>query len=265
MKGIIFDIKRFAVHDGPGIRTTVFLKGCPLSCKWCHNPEGINPELVVAPKTVQIEDKVFTEDEAIGCEISSKDLLAEILKEKIFMDESAGGVTFSGGEPLYQHLFLIEMLSLCKREGIHTALDTSGFANWKIVQKVLPFTDLFLYDLKMMDDVLHEEYTGVSNKIILRNLSNILAKGKKLRVRIPMIPGVTLTEQNVKKTIRFLKRQEYPVDGVDLLPYHNIANHKYSRLNMKNAFKDIQSLSKDGLNDTKLLFEAAGFDTKIGG
>jgi pyruvate formate lyase activating enzyme len=265
MAGVIFDIKRFAVHDGPGIRATVFLKGCPLSCKWCHNPEGIDPALGAAPKTVRVGDKTFTESEAAGYEITPQKLLHELRKEQIFMDESGGGVTFSGGEPLRQAAFLAEALDLCKKENMHTAVDTSGFAAWSDMQQVLPLTDLFLYDLKVMNDSAHRRYTGVSNLPILENLIRLLKKGKCARIRIPMIPGVTLTPENIGQAISFLVSLPAPVEGVDLLPYHSTAAHKYSRFGMKNSFEALKSLPKEELLPVKLQFEAAGFNTRIGG
>src|ERR1035437_3769617 len=227
MNGIIFDIKRFAVHDGPGIRTTVFMKGCPLSCQWCHNPESISQEISTVAKSVRLGAKIFTEDEVVGREMTVGEVLCELRKEQIFMDESGGGVTFSGGEPLFQSVFLIEMLSACHAEGMHTTVDTCGYAKWDTLKKVALHTDLFLYDLKVMDPDLHIENTGVSNKLILENLSALLKTGKRVRIRIPLIPEVSFTGKNISETIVFLKRLNSHVEGVDLLPYHNTASHKY--------------------------------------
>ena len=265
MKGIIFDIKRFAVHDGPGIRTTVFFKGCPLSCHWCHNPESIIQEICTVAKSVRLGVKIFTEDEVVGREMTVEEVLSELRKEQIFMEESGGGVTFSGGEPLMQSDFLTEMLSACQAEGMHTTVDTCGYAKWKVLKKVALHTDLFLYDLKVMDTDLHTENTGVSNKIILENLSGLLKTGKKVRIRIPMIPGVSFTENNIRETIVFLKRLKSPVEGVDLLPYHNTALHKYIRFGVENQLKEIKSVNKDELLHVKQQFEEAGFIVKIGG
>ena len=132
--GIIFDIKRFAVHDGPGIRTTVFMKGCPLSCQWCHNPESRSADICTVPKIVHIGDKTVTEDETVGREMTVEEVMTELRKEQIFMEESGGGVTFSGGEPLQQADFLIEMLAACKLEKMHTTVDTTGFSNWETLE-----------------------------------------------------------------------------------------------------------------------------------
>jgi pyruvate formate lyase activating enzyme len=261
--GIIFDIKRFAVHDGPGIRTTVFLKGCPLRCAWCHNPEGISAALCDVPKSVRIGNKIFTEMETVGKEISVENLMRELEKEKIFMDESGGGVTFSGGEPLMQPEFLNEALIACKNAGMHTAVDTSGYARWEILEKAAKWTDLFLYDLKIMDDELHKKYTGVSNKLILENLTHLLELGKKVWIRLPMITGISFTETNINHTIDFL--QKYSIECVHLLPYHNTAFHKYKRFRMNNIFYCTKSVTKSELEKIKVQFESNGFKTKIGG
>ena len=263
--GIIFDIKRFAVHDGPGIRTTVFMKGCPLSCQWCHNPESISVAICTVPKTVRIGDKTFTDDETVGREMTVEEVMKELHKEQVFMEESGGGVTFSGGEPLQQADFLQEMLVACKAERMHITVDTSGFSGWKTLEKVAENTDLFLYDLKLIDDILHKTYTGVSNKLILENLEKLLEMGKKVRIRIPLIPGITFTEENINQTLYYLTGLKFPVEGVDLLPYHNTASHKYERFGMENKFKELKTIRKTDLAETKLRFEKAGFEVQIGG
>jgi pyruvate formate lyase activating enzyme len=263
--GIIFDIKRFAVHDGPGIRTTVFMKGCPLSCQWCHNPESMSAAICTVPKTVRIGDKTFTEDETVGREMAVEEVMKELRKEQVFMEESGGGVTFSGGEPLQQADFLFEMLIACKAERMHTTVDTSGFSSWKTLEKVAENTDLFLYDLKLIDNILHKTYTGVSNKLILENLEKLLEMGKKVRIRIPMIPGMTFTEENINQTLDYLSGLKFPVEGVDLLPYHNTASHKYERFGMENKLDELKAIRKIDLAETKLRFEKTGFEVQIGG
>ena len=265
MTGTIFDIKRFAVHDGPGIRVTAFLKGCPLACKWCHNPESVDPATDTVPKTVRVGNKTFTENETVGYEITPENLMREFRKEQVFMNESGGGVTFSGGEPLLQAGFLAEMLALCKKEKMHTAVDTSGFAVWHTLEAIHPLTDLFLYDLKIMDEALHKYYTGVSNLLILENLAGLLEKGARVRIRIPMIPGITFTHGNIKQTLTFLTGLPFPVEGVDLLPYHNTATHKYKRFQITNPLEEMKSLPKKDLLAVKQQFEAAAFHTRIGG
>jgi glycyl-radical enzyme activating protein family len=263
--GIIFDIKRFSVHDGPGIRTTVFMKGCPLSCRWCHNPESIDPTICSVPKLVRIGEKTFMEYEVVGRGISTEDLMKELQKELVFMQESSGGVTFSGGEPLLQADFLAEALSACQKANMHTTVDTCGYTSWKSLGKVARYTDLFLFDLKLIDRDLHKTYTGVPNKVIQENLLRLLEMGKKVRIRIPLIPGITFTERNVNETIIFLSKLTYPVDGVDLLPYHNTATHKYERLGLGNHFNQTKTINRADLMETKQRFEKAGFDVRIGG
>lgn len=263
--GIIFDIKRFAVHDGPGIRTTVFLKGCPLRCAWCHNPEGISAALCDVPKSVRIGNKIFTEMETVGKEISVENLMRELEKEKIFMDESGGGVTFSGGEPLMQPEFLNEALLACKNAGMHTAVDTSGYARWEIMEKTANLTDLFLYDLKIMDDKKHKQFTSVSNKIIIENLKKLSALGKNIQVRIPCISGITFTDKNISETIDLLRSLAYKPKEVNLLPFHKTASHKYERFGKENPFWEMKSMDKKELEKAKKQFENAGFLVKIGG
>ncbi len=265
MKGIIFDIKRFAVHDGPGIRTTVFMKGCPLECWWCHNPESIDIKPVCVSRSVQLNGKTHTDEEMVGFEITVNQLMSEIEKERVFMEESGGGVTFSGGEPLLQHQFLIDALRRCQSVGIHTTVDTSAFSSWDILSQVADFTDLFLVDLKLMNDASHQKYTRVSNRLILENIQHLLSAGNKVRIRIPVIPSITDGGENIKESIDFLKDLEREIDGVDLLPYHKIAAQKYKRFGLENRMGNSENLNKDQLRAIKEQFEKAGFNVRIGG
>lgn len=265
MKGILFDIKRFAVHDGPGIRTTVFFKGCPLHCLWCHNPESIAKNPGCIQKTVQLNGHKFTDYEMVGYETTSEQLMTELVKEQVFMEESGGGVTFSGGEPLMQDQFLIEMLQLCKNHGMHTTVDTSLFAFWRIIQAMASTTDLFLIDVKMMDDRMHMKYTGVSNQLILQNIEKLAAFNKAYCIRIPMVPGISMTTENIDKTIRFLCQLDQAPLSVDLLPFHRAASEKYKRFQKSNHFADQQTIKKEELYSYKKQLEQAGFSVKIGG
>lgn len=265
MKGIIFDIKRFAVHDGPGIRTTVFFKGCPLRCLWCHNPESIDPNPVCVRTTALLNGHEFTDEKMVGYEISVDELFIELQKEQVFMDESEGGVTFSGGEPLLQSRFLEEMLQQCKKQGIHTAVDTTLFAPWKVVEPVARLADLFLVDLKHMNARVHQEFTGVSNRLILENIRKLSALNVPVRIRIPMIPEISNTTENIAQCIDFLKALPHPVEAVDLLPFHNTAKEKYKRFHLDNHFVDSPSMQKEELFDIRNQFEKAGFEVKIGG
>lgn len=250
-QGIIFNIQRFSVNDGPGIRTTVFLKGCPLSCNWCHNPEGISS------KIQKLNGDVF------GKKISTEEVFSEIERDRVFYDQSGGGVTFSGGEPLAQPGFLSENLDLCKQAGIRSAIDTTGYANLELVKKLSKKTDLFLYDLKFIDASLHIKHTGVSNSEILENLDFLINNGCNVIIRIPLIPGVTFTTQNLNDIISFLNKYENKPE-INLLPYHRIATGKYEKFNMKYKIKG-KELSKENIEETKNLFIAAGYNVKVGG
>ena len=184
MTGVIFDLKKFAVHDGPGIRTTVFFKGCPLKCRWCHNPEGRHPELQAAfrgTRNTGEKSTDTTKDAMIGRTVSVQQLMREIKKDEIFYDQSGGGVTFSGGEPMMQIDFLFEILTACRKEGIATAVDTCGFTSYENFTRILPLVDLFLYDIKLIDDRTHKKYAGQSNRVILENLEK-LSDGEELQV-----------------------------------------------------------------------------------
>lgn len=265
MAGILFDIKRFAVHDGPGIRTTVFLKGCPLKCLWCHNPESIAPQPCTVERVSCIGEQTFRNNEVVGEQKSVEEVMAILEKEWIFMDESGGGVTFSGGEPLFQHEFLAELLTACKKRGIHTAVDTCGFASPEVLLKIAPLTDLFLYDLKMIDSERHQFFTGVPNRVILDNLKELVNRKSKVRIRIPVIPEVNDTEDNISETIALLKSLNGTIEGVDLLPFHATAIGKYKRFEINYNMNKTRKPEASEMNSFKLQFEAAGFEVKIGG
>jgi pyruvate formate lyase activating enzyme len=220
--GRIFSIEEFAVHDGPGIRTTIFLKGCPLRCNWCHNPEGISPE-------PQYMDK-RTGRVLCGQDISSTDLAEMMLKNRAFFEMNEGGITLTGGEPLYQPKFVIDFLK--KVKPVHTAIETSGYASSKVFKEVIEFTDLILFDLKHTDPEIHRKFTGVDNKIILKNFSYLKKSGKKFIVRIPLIPGVNDTEENMKQVLS-LVREARSLIKVELLPYHKTAGAKYEMIGEK--------------------------------
>lgn len=232
-RGIIFDIKRFAVHDGPGIRTTVFFKGCPMRCPWCHNPESWIKE----PQTMEGKDQV-------GYETNIDNIMKEIEKEVIFYDESGGGVTFSGGEPLLQPEFLAGLLDRCHKHSIHTTIDTSGFTSASVFQGLVEKTsaDLFLFDLKIMDDKEHQRITGVSNQPILANLQTLCEKQCRTIIRFPVIPGFTDTNENIEALGHHLRslNQQNPktLKSIHLLPYHRIATGKFRRLGIKNELEN---------------------------
>ena len=222
-EGIIFDIKRYAIHDGPGIRTTIFFKGCPLSCWWCHNPESHS-------LSVEKFRLIDSRTEIVGRRITAGELIDIIKKDMIFFEESGGGVTFGGGEPLMQPEFFTTMLRLCKEEGLHTTLDTSGYASWSILGKTMPLIDLYLYDIKLLDEEQHIKYTGVTNKNIIENLKRLLEAGKQIILRMAIIPGITNSEENLKAFKDLIK--SLPVrPPVEFLNFNILAPEKYHRFN----------------------------------
>jgi pyruvate formate lyase activating enzyme len=261
----LFDIKRFAVHDGPGIRTTVFLKGCPMDCWWCHNPESRKHELEEVSYLRKLGDKEIESKKIYGKVLKVHEIMGEIMKDKIFFEESGGGVTFSGGEPLSQVDGLLALLKACKIHGLHTAIDTCGYAQWQSFEKLLPFTDLFLYDLKLMDAQKHEHFTGVKNDRIIRNLKKLLSKQARVDIRIPVIPGVNDSEEEIWTFLNFLKTLPGKSSKVHLLPYHDIADNKYLKLNLKNRMKGMEKINGTGVEDIRAQFIDAGFEIGIGG
>ena len=268
MKAKIFEIKRFAVHDGDGIRTTVFFKGCPLRCVWCHNPEGISPKTQLAyyenkciscgecvsmcetgAHKITENGHVFYRDLCISCgrcaevclgdalmhygkEVTVEELLLKLFEDKEFYDNSGGGVTLSGGECLIHADFCAELLAELKAKGINTAVDTCGFVSREAIDKVVPFTDTFLYDVKAYNEDVHIRCTGHSNKLILENLNYIDSLGKNIEIRIPYVPG--FNDKEMTKIAEFLAKLKN-VSRVRVLPYHNYAASKYNSLDMKNT------------------------------
>ena len=262
--GIIFDIKRFAVHDGPGIRTTVFFKGCLAHCWWCHNPESQSSEIQTVTKSNTLDHMIFESNEIVGRQISVDELFEEIKKDAIYFDESGGGVTFSGGEPLMQPEFLESILKLCKEANIHITLDTTGYCEPEIIRSIYKYIDLFLYDLKIIDDKMHQKYTGLSNNQILENLKFLQSKKKNIIIRYPVIPAVTDTEDNINRLIEFLQANN-GIHEINILPFHRIANHKYVRFQIENKMNKTKEPSKTEIENIKNRFESAGFTASIGG
>lgn len=266
-KGYIFDLKRFAVHDGPGIRTTLFLKGCPLRCRWCHNPESqkMKPERIAiqgirkcAPVATAPHPGIF------GNRVTVEEIMPEIRKDVAFYDESGGGITFSGGEPLMQPLFLKELLTACRDEEIHTVVDTSGYAPRKIFEEVLEKVNLFLYDLKLIDDSAHRKYVNVSNQLILENLHYLHNAGANILIRVPLIPGITDTEVNLSQIAGFVSMLEN-IKAINLLPYNPIGENKYLRFKNTNHPGHLQTQTEEELTIIKTKFDLLPFEVKIGG
>jgi pyruvate formate lyase activating enzyme len=266
MQGLIFSVKRYSIHDGPGIRVTFFMKGCPLSCWWCHNPEGISPEREEAVRNRRVGEKEFSVNEEVGKYYSVDDILEILEKERIFIQQSNGGVTFSGGEPMMQSEFLLEVLKACRANGYHTAVDTSGYASSESYQSIIPYTDLFLFDIKHLDPSMHLEYTGVSNIGILDNLRMILKSGKDVMVRLPLIPGKNDDKENltaIRELLSSLKCEN--LRKINLLPFHRIGKSKYKRFNLPYRMNDTEQPSPERMRELKEFFEATGIKVKIGG
>jgi pyruvate formate lyase activating enzyme len=298
-KGCVFDIKKFAVDDGPGIRTTVFLKGCPLRCWWCHNPEGqtSTPELMyrqkrcircgecvktcpsqalsLGTKQLSINRKICSlceecakkcSSEAltiVGKETSVEEVIGEIDKDSAFYQESGGGITISGGEPLMQIDFTDAILSECKKRNLHTAVDTCGYASHEAIERIKDKVDLFLYDLKIMDAAKHRRYTGKSNRQILENFKTLAENGNGLLVRFPVIPMINDGKDNVKRIADFIL--SCGVKRICLLPYHRAGIEKYRSLGRGYRLSSTKAPSERKLNSIKKLFESSGLTVKIGG
>lgn len=263
MKGLIFDIKHYAVHDGPGIRQTIFFKGCPLSCWWCHNPESQSPETETYTRQKMLDGRAHQKENTIGYYIEADELFKIIESDTIFFDESGGGVTFSGGEPLMQPDFLKEIAGSCKKAEIHTALDTSGFVEQKTLMEILPLIDLVLFDLKIMDDEMHQKYTGVSNRMILENLSMLNESGKDIHLRFPVIPGITDTHDNINDITGYLQTLDQ-INHIDVLPYHDISRGKYERFGKENKLGAMQA-NPGAVENIREEFEKLGFQVHTGG
>lgn len=262
-EGLLFDVRRYSVHDGPGIRTTVFFKGCPLRCVWCHNPESQKMDIETVAKEKHLDSIIYNLKEPIGYLADMEHIMETIEKDRLFYEESGGGVTFSGGEPLMQPEFLKVLASECKNKGIHTTLDTSGYAPAKNVMELFPFIDLFLFDLKALDDSDHKIFTGSSNKQILQNLS--LLADREVIIRFPVVPGMNDNDDQLLDMMVFLSKIPLKRKEIHLLPYHRIQQSKYKRLCMEYTMHETQEPSKAHLEHIKTLFQSIGFQVQLGG
>lgn len=298
-QGKIFNIQHFSIHDGPGIRTTVFFKGCPLNCWWCHNPESMesrNQLIYREMKCIRCGDCIaacpagalsFDEQgvvrsdalctlcgrcaevcpteamEMVGKGATVEEIMKEIEKDQVFYQESGGGVTFSGGEPLLQPSFLKSLLAACKSKGLHTAVDTSGYAAWETIESILDLVDLFLYDIKHLDEEKHKKYTGVSNRIILENLKKLALVHSHIWIRVPVIPGINDDDDHIREIGAFVRSLN--VENLFLLPYHNIAAHKYSRLGKPYLLDQLQPVPEEKMEELRQKLIPYGIKVKIGG
>jgi pyruvate formate lyase activating enzyme len=299
--GRVFDIKRYSIHDGPGIRTTVFLKGCSLCCLWCHNPESVDPgpELMhwpsrctrcyacikACPKAAITKDAagavvidrkacdlcgkcaeacLYDAMQMVGREMSVEDVLAEVEKDKIFYDQSGGGVTLSGGDPFVQSAFAEALLDGCRSRGIPAAVDTAGFSRNGVLDRVASKADLILYDLKCMDDARHKELTGVSNVPIIENLKRLSAGRTEVWVRIPLVSGVNDDDDNIRRTIEFLSSLK-TVRQVGILPYHSGGLEKARRIGQESHFRKFETPSEERIASVEAAFREAGFEVRRGG
>ena len=265
VSGYIFDIKKFAVHDGPGIRTTVFLKGCPAQCWWCHNPESQEMKPQDFTRTHNLDGFVFKDKEQAGRWITVDDVMIEILKERLFMDQSAGGITFSGGEPFLQPDFLAALIRRSKQENIHVAVDTTGYVHSAVMKKLMGDIDLFLYDLKIMDSKIHTRYTGVPNELILKNLKYLISQKKRIRIRFPVIPGITDESKNIDQIHSYLATIAPHIERLDLLAFHKIALEKYHRFGLEFKMAQTKEPSEEYMVDIQRRFQSLDIPMSIGG
>lgn len=299
--GLIFDIKKYAINDGPGIRLTVFFKGCNLSCEWCHNPESMSPKVqkmynaskcIGAVKCIEhcpndalklTSEGIVTDYnscnlcgkcaavcptkafELLGNNITISDLMKEIDNEAVFFDQSGGGVTFSGGEPLMHSTYLLEALKECGKRFYHRVVDTTAFSSQDVLLEVAKHTELFLIDLKMMDSKKHKEFTGVSNEKILSNIIELAKTNCEIIFRIPLMKNVNSSEINIRETADFVKSLEGNRNQINLLPYHSIAENKHVKLGNKSNFIKFESPNEKEIEAIIDTFNSYGITATVGG
>lgn len=287
--GTIFNIQRFSIHDGPGIRTTVFLKGCPLRCFWCHNPEGLHKPVEIqfygsrcigcgecvracvhGAQVLDENGRIYHRERCVVCgecvetcfaeglqlvgrEVSVEQVVTEVLLDRAFYANSDGGVTLSGGEPLLQPEFSLALLAACQTAGVHTALETTTYCAWETLERTLSLTDLYLVDIKHMDPGKHQAVTGVPNRRILANIRRLAATGKPIIFRVPVVPDVNDTPEEIAEIARFVcelsasRAEGFNGLSLELLPFHRLAGEKYTSLGIEYRAAHLEPLSKDRL------------------
>ncbi len=265
--GTIFDLRRFCIHDGPGIRTTVFFQGCPLDCWWCHNPEGRSTSAEtfplgraggIATTSNQLSQSTF------GRMVTVSEVIHEVMRDEPFYDQSRGGVTFSGGEPMAQIEFLDDLLDACTGVGLHCTIDTCGYTSFVDFERIRDRVDLFLFDLKLIDPAAHKYYTGVSNEIILANLAALAKLGCNIDVRLPLIPDITDTMENLEAVAAFL-RPLCSIRRISLLPYNKLGEDKVERLHLLRRRLGLEPQSPEMLERLAAIFRDYGYEVRIGG
>lgn len=256
VRGRIFDIQKFSVHDGPGIRTIVFLKGCALRCRWCCNPESQSYEIQ--------EMNTTTGTKTVGRDVTVGEIIGEVLKDRAYYRRSGGGITLSGGETLLQEDFAYALFAAAKENGLTTAIESTGFAPYKTIEKLLPVIDVFLMDIKHINSQKHKQYTTQSNELILENAYRIAQNAKKLIIRVPVIPTFNDTEDEIEQIALFVKALPN-VNEIHLLPYHRLGEDKYSYLGRKYTLSGIETISKEKMETFKLICENCGLKCQIGG
>lgn len=299
VKGIVSDIQRYCIHDGPGIRTVVFLKGCPLNCIWCSNPESkdFKPDLyythtkcirclrcvAVCPANC-IKEKISSVsiDRAIctrcfeciklcpsraliqkGSTYTVDEIVDEVMRDEPFFKSSKGGITLSGGEVLGQYKFAVHILKTLKQKNIHTAIETSGYSQWKYLKLLSKYSDLILYDIKHFDNDIHKRYTGVSNELIIKNLDRLIECGENIVVRIPLIPGFNMDDKSIEGIIKILK--ELKVSKIDILLFHQLGSAKYASLGLEYSLANLSSIKEEDISEIRKKFEMNSFEITVGG
>lgn len=255
-KGRIFDIQKFSIHDGPGIRTIVFLKGCVLKCQWCCNPESQNYGI----ETMIVQGK----QKKIGRDVTVGEVMEEVKQDLPYYRRSGGGVTLSGGEALCQPVFAVELLKACKEYGLHTAMESTACAGFETIEKYLPYLDLYLMDIKHVNCRKHEEFTGKSNELILENARKIAQSETELIIRVPVIPSFNHTAEEIRSIAEFARTLS-GVTELHLLPYHRLGQDKYTGLGREYKLERIVPISNEAMKELSKEVEKTGLTCQIGG